>query len=292
MSLRKKTISVFLLILIVILVTILASELTGLEFQPGQSYTFRSEGVQVNAGTDSVQTFDLGGVGRIVGIIILWLVLPASVVYFVISPEARRHVIMRVLSISFSTFAMIVVVRWLAMTGGCATIKNAASATAGGGGGELTEVVFTPVDIPSFRYLGSFLIAIIVVMLVYRIGRRIKLRQPDQLDRIAQETEKAVADLRAGADFKDTIKRCYFEMSKALKDYQGLEREIGMTPREFESSLHGLGLPMGNVHRLTRLFEEVRYGAKVAGDHLEQEAIDLLNAIVQDCKLSRSRDAR
>lgn len=292
MSPQNKIISVFLLVLTVILVTILSSELPGLEFQPGQSYIFRSEGVQVDAGIESSQTFDLGGMGRIIGIIILWVVLPASVVYFVISPDARRQVIMRVLSISFSTFAMIIAIRWLATTGGCATVQNAAAVTAGEGGGEITEVVFTPVDIPSFRYIGSILMAIIIVALIYRIGRRIKLQQPDQLNRIAQETEKAVADLRAGAEFKDTIKRCYFEMSKALKDYQGLERGAGMTPREFEASLYGLGLPMGNVQRLTRLFEEVRYGAKVAGDHVEQEAIDLLNAIVQDCKMSRSKGAR
>lgn len=292
MRLRNKTISISLLTLIIILITILSSELTGLAFQPGQSYTFYSEGVQVESGTETSQTFDLGGVGRIAGIIILWLVLPASVVYFMISPEARRQVILRVLSISFSTFAMIIVVRWLATSGGCATIQKASLVMTGEGGGEITEVVFTPVDIPSFRYIGSVLMAIIIVTLVYRIARRIRFRRPDHLERIALETEKAVADLRAGADLKNTIKRCYFEMSQALKDYQGLEREVGMTPREFEASLHGLGLPMGNVRRLTRLFEEVRYGAMVAGDHLEQEAIDLLNAIVQDCELRGSRGAR
>jgi hypothetical protein len=290
MNLRNKPIAFILLCLTIILVVVLSSQLSTLTFEPGQSYYFQSEGVQLEeGGTTPPQMFDLGGLGRVVGIIILWVILPVSVVYFLISPTARRQVILRVLSISFTTFAMIILVRWLATSGGCSTIQNAGVAATGDGSGEITEVVFTPWDLPSFRYLGSLIMAVIIVAIVYRAWRRIQSRQrPGQLDRIAQEAKSAVADLRDGADLEDTIKRCYFEMSMALQDYHGLERDIGMTPREFEASLHGMGLPLGNVQRLTRLFEEVRYGSKVVGENVEQEAIDLLNAIIQDCKMSQS----
>jgi hypothetical protein len=257
-------------------------------FQPGQTYTFHSERTQAESGIAESQIFDLGATGRIVGIAILWVILPLSVVYFIISPEARRQVILRVISISFSTFGMIIVTRWLATAGGCTTVQNAAPMENSEGAGEIIEVVFSPVHIPSLRYFGSVLMAIILVSLIYRIGRRIRIQRPNPLDQIARETERTVVDLQAGADLKDTIRRCYFEMCVALKDYHNLERKIGMTPREFEASLNGLGLPIGNVRRLTRLFEEVRYGARLAGDHLEQESIDLLNAIVQDCKMDHS----
>ncbi len=229
--------------------------------------------------------FDLGGLARIVGIVILWVVLPASIVYLIISPSARRQVIMRVLSIGFSTFAMIIVLRWLATSGGCSTAPNATAVIAGDGGAEITQVGFTPWGLPSFRYLGSLIMAAIMVVLVYRAWKRIRFSRPTQLDRIAQEAESAAVDLQDGANLEDTIKRCYFEMSKTLRDYYGLEREVGMTPREFETSLHGMGLPLGNVQRLTHLFEEVRYGSKIVGENGEREAIDLLNALVQDCKM-------
>jgi hypothetical protein len=290
MNFRNKSISIILLCLTIVLITVLSSELSRLTFQPGKSYIFQSEDIQVDSGDGAPRLFDLGGLGRVVGIIILWVILPASVVYFIISPTARRQVILRVLSISFSTFAMIIIVRWLATSGGCSNIQNATVVSAGEGGGEITEVVFTPWDLPSFRYLGSLIMAVIIVAILYRAWRRIRLQRPGQLDKIAQKAESAVADLQAGADLEDTIKRCYFEMSMALQNYHGLEREIGMTPREFEASLHGMGLPLGNVQRLTHLFEEVRYGAKVLGENVEREAIDLLNAIVMDCQMHRPEE--
>lgn len=169
--------------------------------------------------------------------------------------------------------------------GGCSTAPNATAVIAGDGGAEITQVGFTPWGLPSFRYLGSLIMAAIMVVLVYRAWKRIRFSRPTQLDRIAQEAESAAVDLQDGANLEDTIKRCYFEMSKTLRDYYGLEREVGMTPREFETSLHGMGLPLGNVQRLTHLFEEVRYGSKIVGENGEREAIDLLNALVQDCKM-------
>jgi hypothetical protein len=53
-----------------------------------------------------------------------------------------------------------------------------------------------------------------------------------------------------------------------------------MTPREFVRSLTAMGLPELAVQRLTRLFEDVRYGARVTGDQEEGEAIASLTAIV------------
>lgn len=285
MNLKKKSSLIILLCLTILLVSVLSTQLSGLTFQTGQSYIFQTDGTQIEVeGGEARKLFDLGGLGHIVGIVILWVVLPASIVYFIISPSARRQVILRVLSISFTTFAMIIMMRWLVTSGGCSTVPNAAAVAAGGGSAEIAQVNYTPLDLPSFRYLGSLIMAVIIVVLVYRAWRRIRLKRPDQLERIAQEAENAVANLEDGADLDDTIKRCYFEMSKALQDYHGIERKVGMTPREFETSLQGMGLPLGNVQRLTRLFEEVRYGSQVVGDNAEREAIDLLNALVQDCK--------
>jgi hypothetical protein len=288
MNLRNKTISIILLCLTIILVMVLSSQLSGIIFEPGQPFFFESQDSPVGSSSGTPRLFDLSGLGRIVSITFLWVLLPASIVYFIISPTARRQVILRVLSMSITSFALIIIVRWLATSGGCSTGQFGASEMTGGVGNEITEVVFTPLNLPSFRYLGSFIMAIIIVVLVYRTWRRIQGWQPGKLDKIALQAESAVADLQAGANLGDTIKRCYFEMSVAIQDYHGHGRKIGMTPREFEASLHGFGLPQGNVKRLTRLFEEVRYGGKDLGEDVEREAIDLLNAIVEDCEKNRS----
>jgi len=65
-----------------------------------------------------------------------------------------------------------------------------------------------------------------------------------------------------------------------LAEEKGVTRESAMTPREFVRSLTTMGLPELAVQRLTRLFEDVRYGARVAGDQEEGEAIASLTAIV------------
>lgn len=101
---------------------------------------------------------------------------------------------------------------------------------------------------------------------------------------LAQEAQAAIDALESGADFKDSITRCYAQMSRALQQERGLERSISMTPQEFEKLLIKIGFPAGPVQTLTRLFEEVRYGDIPAADPAIQQAVASLNAIVAHCK--------
>jgi hypothetical protein len=103
------------------------------------------------------------------------------------------------------------------------------------------------------------------------------------LERLAREAEQALGALQAGADLRDTVLRCYVEMGRVVREAKGLAREAAMTPREFEHSLGEAGLPQDRVRQLTRLFEDVRYGAKSAGVREEQQAVDCLGAIVEAC---------
>jgi hypothetical protein len=104
------------------------------------------------------------------------------------------------------------------------------------------------------------------------------------LEQFAQEAQEAIDALRAGADPKDTVLRCYLEMSRVLRKQRGITRNQAMTPREFEASLADAGLPNEQIQQLTRLFETVRYGAKVTGRDEGRQATDCLTAIVQACK--------
>jgi hypothetical protein len=77
------------------------------------------------------------------------------------------------------------------------------------------------------------------------------------------------------------VLRCYREMSQILSEQRGVARPRDMTPREFEQQLATVGLRDEHIRRLTRLFERVRYGARLAGEHEEREAVDCLSAIAR-----------
>jgi hypothetical protein len=100
-------------------------------------------------------------------------------------------------------------------------------------------------------------------------------------DELLQEAEEAVNALKAGADLRNVILRCYFQMTHLLQEEQGIERDHTMTVQEFERWLENLGFPSIPLIQLTSLFEKVRYGKQEMSDHDERIAIDSLNEIIQ-----------
>jgi hypothetical protein len=102
------------------------------------------------------------------------------------------------------------------------------------------------------------------------------IAREDPRSEFALEAEKALAALRTGEEFNNVIIRCYMQMQKLLLDEQGIEREVFMTPGEFEAHLASEGVPSEPLHNLTRIFEEVRYGHKPTSVHNEQKAIKCL----------------
>ena len=106
----------------------------------------------------------------------------------------------------------------------------------------------------------------------------------DSLQQLAREAQGALDALKGGADLRDTVMRCYFEMSRVVSEEWGIRRERAMTPREFEVRLGELGLPEQHVAQLTRLFEGVRYGSKETGEREADQAVASLSAIVDACR--------
>lgn len=116
--------------------------------------------------------------------------------------------------------------------------------------------------------------------IAYLIRRR---RAPSPMRQLASEAQQAIDALQAGGELEETITRCYRDMCRVVQDRRGLQREAGMTPAEFEQALRANGLPREAVGQLTHLFEEVRYGAKQAGERERQQAIESLTSIVAAC---------
>jgi hypothetical protein len=100
-------------------------------------------------------------------------------------------------------------------------------------------------------------------------------------DPLQFEAERALEALRTGADLKNVIVHCYWQMAQVLQQEQGLEREAAMTTREFQRLLEARGVPPAPVQQLTQLFEAARYGHRPPGPAAEGQAVDCLTAIVR-----------
>jgi hypothetical protein len=129
----------------------------------------------------------------------------------------------------------------------------------------------------------ALLVATVLVGLGWFVWRR-RRRVVPPLEQLAQQAEEAIEAIQGGADLRDTVMRCYYEMSRVLRQQRGIERHRAMTPREFVAFLGEAGLPTGPVWRLTELFEQVRYGAKAPGQAEEAQALACLETIVEFCR--------
>ena len=224
--------------------------------------------------------------------IILVLLLLVVGVYMIVSPEARKR-ILAILGLFLLFFAFLLLKERPDAPQPTPTVEASPSpqvtqpaGTPGAEGSEGATFEFDYTPPPWLTILTAISLALVTAAVVVGIGWALwRLGRADSpLEQIAAEAQRALDTLHAGADVRDTILRCYFEMSRVLLEHRGLERAEAMTPREFERQLKAAGLPATSVEGLTRLFESVRYGAQVAGEQEEQQAILCLEAVVQACR--------
>ena len=112
-------------------------------------------------------------------------------------------------------------------------------------------------------------------------------RRSSTMDLVGLEAEKAWQALKTGLDLKGVIIKCYRQMSLALEQEQGLERQEWMTTREFEHLLEAAGIPHDPIQQLTQLFEAVRYGNWQPNAVDEQKALQCLQAIMLHSRESK-----
>jgi len=93
--------------------------------------------------------------------------------------------------------------------------------------------------------------------------------------------------LKAGADLRDVVTRCYRQMTLIAQEEMGIHRQITVTAREFELVLETSGLPAEPVRDLTRAFEAIRYGRAAPSPQVEQLAVRSLERISQHCRGAR-----
>jgi hypothetical protein len=161
--------------------------------------------------------------------------------------------------------------------------------------GNLAEGVVPTLEPPTFEpnvpdwmvIAGSIIIVSGITALAAWAGFAIWRSRHPQLtstQQLADEAQIALDSIQAGGDLKNTVIRCYSEMSRVVKEQRGVARSESMTPSEFESRLTALGLPGDAVHQLTLVFQDVRYGNHQPGEREERQAIMCLSAIIDVCR--------
>jgi hypothetical protein len=217
----------------------------------------------------------------LIGLLTLWIIT------FILHPEARKRMLIRM--IGYLTLLLIISLVYSKLNPPELVNQNGGDDVEIGPSGIFTqeEPPVTPTlvaDPPQWLVVTITLAFIILILGVIwfvwqRRPWRTTLESPKQL--LALEARRAIETLQAGSDLKDTVLRCYQEMSQVLKEQRGIQRQKGMTPREFEKHLVEIGLRDEHIRRLTWLFEGVRYGDNVSSERDKREALDCLRAIVR-----------
>ena len=142
---------------------------------------------------------------------------------------------------------------------------------------------FTPEEAsPIWRYLITLVIVTALGVLIWWIWRLWSESQKEDdipLKDFAIIARASLDDLAEGAEWENVIVRSYMQMGEVVNVRRGIRRDIEMTPNEFSVHLISAGLPARPVQRLTRLFERVRYSPHSAGEEEVNEAVTCLNEI-------------
>lgn len=147
------------------------------------------------------------------------------------------------------------------------------------------EVVTTPLGTPppTFVWIAGLIVLVAGAVAVI-IALRPRPAPVSVADEIAVEASRALGEIKAGADSTSVIVRCYLQLTSLVQKERGLSRHRGVTVREFEASLEGLGLPREPLWRLRNLFEAVRYGERRMSPQEEAQAVASLSELVASVK--------
>jgi len=210
------------------------------------------------------------------------------ILLLLLNPETRKWVIAVVIRTTVTLFALV----WFMKNYGkkllpFTALLEPASPSVVGELGEVPAPIYTPPSVPPLvSYLLSLLLALGLVFLFWRLWQwnlqlHPKISAAREIADIARDT---MQHLSRGQNLEDAIIECYVRMNETVNTRRGLRRALGMTPTEFARRLESMGLPATAVHRLTTLFERIRYGGKASTLDDLRDAKACLSSIVQACE--------
>lgn len=277
---RQKLILLSLTLVFLVSLLLLAPSLSRLQFAPGRVYTLPSRG-----GPASENPPPLPG-NRWMDYLnmIFWsaagLLLSGAFIAAIVSKEYRREILLTALVSLLLALGLYSLLRERSTLNPIEPPLQEAPV-------EMEqeppmEAPLRPVNPPRWS---SFLLFLLVLgaggLLAWRLLPRFWGR--GALEGLADLAGEAAAELRSGAAVRDTVLRCYREMSDLLGKREQIPPAMrrSLTAREFERLLERAGVQSEHVTRLSRLFELVRYGGRGTGPKEAVEAIACLEAIQQ-----------
>lgn len=123
----------------------------------------------------------------------------------------------------------------------------------------------------------------VIVFLFFRTSPK-----PINNDALVEEINTALQAIQDGKELRNIIISCYLQLNQIIKEEYEIERENSLTAREFENHLQDKGIPIKPIHRITSVFEKVRYGNKPTTNDDEQIVIESLVEIRSSCQKKRS----
>jgi hypothetical protein len=265
---------------------LLATSLSNISFQPGQTFQLPTQSEYTVTASPTLNAGFIYWIFR--GILALVIaLLPLVILYLLFTKDGRERLVNMLITLLVVFLILTYLTRNTSPNQEGIKVDMGSSAVATQAVGPATPVEFDAspprwADVAATLGLGLLLGGV-----TYFLIRRFVLRPNAEalaVDPIAEQAQAAISALESGQNLKDTIQKCYREMSRVLQEEQGIQRGPSMTPTEFESQLAQRGLPQSAIRNLTRLFEDVRYGAHQPGSREEQLAISSLSAIVAACR--------
>jgi hypothetical protein len=268
----------------ILVIIYLIASLGGLELKPAKPFAYIQK-------TEAIPLAGLPTWNGLLFVVVFFAVL-LIVLYFLLSPGQRKKFLRALAWLVLAGFIVFLILSKLSLgkslepppeNPGKALISQVPGPTVTPWP-EVTPSVFIPPQVSSWT---SYLVALIILLAVagvwgWLVWRKRKIGAP--YDALAEIAQSALDDIEAGQDWGDAILNSYYRMNKAVADWRGIRRQVGMTPAEFADYLVSTHLPRTAVHRLTLLFERVRYGHKTSTHKDIQEAVDCLTAIVDSCR--------
>jgi hypothetical protein len=289
MTKHPKLAPIFLLGVAILAITLLATGLTALEFQSGdlsrvlELLTQKTESFK----TELAPGVDEGNSPLMeILVLIFWLMLGFAIVFAIISPRYRKHLVQTFILMLCLTFVLSALPERRPLEDEPVLLEEP-----GGGLVEMGEraasdlpeppdfIASPPNWLMRFLYVALVLVLLVAGLFLWRFWRS---RRPGEQTLLVQHAEEALADLTSGGDLRDVVMRCYARMSQVLHQSRNIRRDEAMTPREFERYLAESGLRDEHIRQLTRLFEGVRYGTGTPDEYAKYQAVNCLKAIVQN----------
>jgi hypothetical protein len=288
---KKNRLAAAILLITLVLILLIAAGIPNLELQPGQKYVLPTA-------EDDPFTGGRGGYASGEGILFLMrflfalaiIMLPFFLLYTFFTPEGRRRLLALLVIIAF----VFVIISNRDEPPPPEPTPVAEGADAPDFESEdytgLYDVAPPPLEEPpdwiSYAIItgAALVFATLVVGVIWYYRKR---AIEDELSRLGFEMRLAIESIEEGGDLGNTILTAYRDMSRVVRQTQGVERTGSTTPHEFIDVLTGKGLPLDAVQDITKLFEQVRYGSKLATQADEQRALASLKAIAVACEERR-----